>query len=132
LPIRRTAFAVVVSLVALCLLSCSALNPFCNSSRPVPSISTISPTTVPFAQVQATLILTVSGSNFVSSSVIYWNGAALATAVMSPTQLQATITPTQISGAGTAQVSVQTPSNLAGDVGCTSGGESGTLTFTVT
>jgi hypothetical protein len=132
LPIRRSLSFVLALLFAFCLLSCSALNPFCNSARPVPAIGALSPATVNFSQVQTTLILTVTGSNFVSSSVIDWNGTALATTVMSPTQLQATITTTQIPGAGTAQVSVHTPSNLAGDVGCTSGGDSGTLTFTVT
>ncbi len=132
LPIRRTLSSALVVTFALCLLSCSALNPFCNSSRPIPVITAISPATVTFSQVQATLVLNVTGTSFVSSSVVFWNGAALPTTVMSPTQLQITVTATQITGPGTAQVSVHTPSNLAGDVGCTSGGDSGTLTFTVT
>jgi hypothetical protein len=51
---------------------------------------------------------------------------------MSSTQLKATITTTQISTPGTAQIVVHTPANLSGDLGCDSGGNSKVLTFTVT
>jgi len=55
----------------------------------------------------------------------------LATTVVSSTQMQATITTTQISSPGTAQITVHTPANLSGDLGCDSGGDSQALTFTV-
>lgn len=132
LPIRSTVSSILVVLLAFCLLSCSALNPFCNSARPVPTISALAPPSATFAEVQATVVLTVTGTNFVLSSVIWLNGTPLSTTVVSPTQLQATITTTQIPAAGTAQVLVHTPSNLAGDVGCDSGGNSSNLTFTIT
>jgi hypothetical protein len=119
-------------MLAFCLLSCSALNPLCHSSRPVPTITSVSPATATVAQVQATLVITVTGTNIVASSVIWLNGTPLATTVLSPTQAQATISATQISAAGTSQVLIHTPSNLAGDVGCDSGGNSSTVTFTVT
>jgi len=56
----------------------------------------------------------------------------LLTTVVSSTQLGATITTTQISSPGTAQIVVHTPANLSGDLGCDSGGDSTALTFTVT
>lgn len=132
MSIRRVLWPAVAVLFAIPLISCSALNPFCNDGRPNPSISTIAPATVTLPEVQATLVLTVTGSKFVASSLIYWNGAPLATTVVSPTELRATITTAQIPGAGTSQVSVHTPSNYSGDIGCDSGGDSATLTFTVT
>jgi hypothetical protein len=51
---------------------------------------------------------------------------------MSSTEIQATITTTQISSPGTAQIVVHTPANLSGDLGCDSGGNSAALDFTVT
>jgi hypothetical protein len=84
------------------------------------------------SQVQNGLVLTITGSKFYSDSVVLWNGAALPTTAVSGTQLQATITTTQISDPGTAQVVVHTPANLSGDLGCDSGGNSPALTFTVT
>lgn len=77
-------------------------------------------------------MLTVTGSKFYSNSVILWNGAVLPTTVVSGTELQATITTTQISAPGTAQIAVHTPANLSGDLGCDSGGDSPDVTFTVT
>jgi hypothetical protein len=61
-----------------------------------------------------------------------WDGEALPTTVVSSTQLRATITTIEISSPGTAQILVHTPSNLSGDLGCDSGGDSQALTFTVT
>jgi hypothetical protein len=63
---------------------------------------------------------------------IVWIGAGLPTTAISSTQMQATITTTQISSPGTAQITVHTPANLSGDLGCDSGGNSKALTFTVT
>jgi hypothetical protein len=50
--------------------------------------------------------LTVNGAGFTSDSVVRWNGAALATNVISPTQLQAPILANLIANPGTAQVTV--------------------------
>jgi hypothetical protein len=76
-------------------------------------------------------VLTATGGKFYSDSAVLWNGTALPTTVVSATQLQVTITTTQISGPGTAQIAVHTPANLSGDLGCDSGGNSPALTFTV-
>ena len=119
-------------LAVMFLAGCGALNPFCGSARPKPVMTSLAPNPASLSQVQQGLLLTVNGSHFYSSSIVLWNGVALPTTVMSSTQLQVTITATQISSPGTAQIVVHTPANLSGDLGCDSGGNSRALTFTVT
>jgi hypothetical protein len=120
-------------LLALLLLpGCNALNPLCGSARPAPAIGSLSASTITFAEVQQGFVLTVTGKNFVSSSVVVINGTKLTTTVQSSTQLQVTITATLITGPGTAAVTVNTPSGTTGDVGCTSGGTTSSLTLTIT
>jgi hypothetical protein len=118
--------------IALLLTSCNALNPLCGSARPVPIIGSLSVNTIAFAQVQQGFLLTVLGSQFVSSSVVVINSTPLTTTVISSQQLQVTITTTLISGPGTASVTVNTPSGNSTDLGCTSGGTSGVLKLTIT
>ena len=95
-------------------------------------IGSLSATTITFAEVQQGFLLTVNGSQFVSSSVVVINGTTLTTNVMSSQQLQVTITTAVISGPGTASVKVNTPGGNTGDVGCTSGGTSSALALTIT
>ena len=116
----------------LCLQGCNALNPLCGSARPAPIIGSLSASTVTFAEVQQGFLLTVNGSQFVSSSVAVINGTILSTQVTSSQQLQVTITSAIISAPGTASVTVNTPSGNSGDLGCTSGGTSSALTLTIT
>ena len=87
---------------------------------------------IPFAEVQQGFVLTVNGSQFVSSSVVVINGTTLSTTVVSSQQLQVTITTAVISAPGTASVRVNTPSGNSGDVGCSSGGTSSALVLTIT
>jgi hypothetical protein len=82
--------------------------------------------------VQQGFLLTVNGSQFVSSSVVEINGTKLATLATSSQQLQATVTSAVIPAAGTASVTVNTPSGNSGDLGCTSGGTSQPLVLTIT
>lgn len=124
--------SLLLGVVALLLFpACNAINPLCGSARPAPTISALSPATMQFSQVQQGAVLTVNGSNFVSASVVVINGTALATTVVSDQQLQVTITTQLIPAAGTANVSVNTPSGNSGNLGCESGGTSGTLVLTV-
>ena len=122
----------LVLLAVIFLIGCGALNPYCGSARPKPVLTALAPTTATFVQIQAGFLVTVTGSRFVSSSVILWNGVALPTTVMSNTQLQVTVTTAQVSAPGNSQVAVHTPANTAGDLGCDSGGNSQAITFTVT
>jgi len=84
------------------------------------------------AEVQAGFLLTVNGSQFVSSSVVVIDGTTLSTTITSSQQLQVTITTALISAAGTASVIVNTPSGNTGNLGCTSGGTSHALVLTIT
>lgn len=67
--------------------------------------------------------LTVTGSAFIGSSVVRWNGTNRPTTVVSATQLQASIGANDIATAGTAQVTVFTPEP--------GGGVSSALNFTI-
>ncbi|MFY9842515.1 MAG: IPT/TIG domain-containing protein [Terriglobales bacterium] len=128
--IQKSLFALFLG--SLLLAGCGVHNPFCGSDRPKPGLVSLVPNPASLAQIQQGLLLTVNGSNFYSNSVVVWNGAGLPTTVVSSSELQVTITTTQISSPGTAQIIVHTPPNLAGDLGCDSGGDSTPLTFTVT
>jgi trimeric autotransporter adhesin len=116
----------------LVLQGCNALNPLCGSARPAPFAGSLSASTITFAEVQEGFLLTVNGSQFVSSSVVVINGTTLSTKITSSQQLQVTITTALISGPGTASVIVNTPSGNSGDLGCTSGGTSRALVLTIT
>jgi hypothetical protein len=119
-------------LASLVFQACNALNPLCGSARPAPSIGSLSSSTITFAEVQSGFVLNVYGARFVSSSVVVINGTQLTTLVTSSTQLQVTITTAVISAPGTASITVNTPSGNSGDLGCISGGTSGSLVLTIT
>ncbi len=128
-PLRSIGF---VLLAFLFLPGCNALDPLCGSARPAPVMGSLSTDTVSFAEVQAGFVLTVNGSKFVSSSVVVVNGTSVTTKILSDTQLQVTLTDTLITGPGTAEVKVYTPSGTTGNLGCSSGGTSGTKVLTIT
>src|ERR1700676_2223384 len=86
-----SAYLQPLSMLLLSLLifqGCNALNPLCGSARPAPIIASLSASTITFAEVQQGFLLTVNGSQFVSSSVVVINGTTLSTAVISNQQLQ--------------------------------------------
>jgi hypothetical protein len=124
-----------LSLLAFAVLSLAGcnntLNPLCGSARPAPLISSLSPSTVSFTDLQQGVMLTVNGNNFVPASEIAVNGKILAATATSGQQLQVTLTSDVISGPGTVKIAVVTPSGGSGDVGCTSGGTSSDLLLTV-
>jgi hypothetical protein len=119
-------------LALLFLPGCNALNPLCGSSRPAPAISSLSASTITFAQLQQGFLLTVNGREFVASSVVIINGRTVTTTVQSSQQLQVTIPTDLVSGPGAASVTVNTPAGNSGYVGCSSGGTSSALTLTIT
>jgi hypothetical protein len=90
--------------------------------NPVPSVTSLSPN---FAGAGGTAFtLTVNGSNFISTSVVRWNGVSRPTTFTSSTVLQAAIPAIDIAAVGTATVSVATPAP--------GGGVSSGLTFSIT
>jgi hypothetical protein len=88
---------------------------------PVPVVSSLSPAGA--AAGGSAFTLTVTGSGFVASSVVRWNGATRPTTVVNGNQIQAAIGAGDIAVLGTAQVTVFTPPPA--------GGISSSLTFTV-
>jgi hypothetical protein len=90
-------------------------------ASPVPSVSAVSPTSA--AAGSPTLTLEVTGSDFVGTSVINWNGTPLATGFISDTVLTATLPATELTSTGTASVTVVTPPP--------GGGTSAALTFAI-
>ena len=72
--------------------------------NPVPSITALVPSRATAGEPGFTLA--VNGTNFVSNSVVRWNGSDRATTNVSPTQLTAAITAADIPSAGTANVTV--------------------------
>ena len=73
-----------------------------------PTLSTTSPSAAAIGSSDFTL--TVTGSNFASTSVVLWNGVAKPTTFTSSWQLTASIPGTDIKTFTTAQIQVYTPS----------------------
>jgi hypothetical protein len=77
------------------------------ATNPVPSIISLSPSTATAGG--AAFTLTVNGSNFISTSVVQWNGGGTTTSYVSATQLTASITAADIATVGSASVTVVDP-----------------------
>jgi trimeric autotransporter adhesin len=71
--------------------------------------------------------LTVTGTNFVSASLVNWNGSARATTFVSPTQLTALISAPDIASAGPANVTVTNFAVTSNSVPFTVSAPSGSL-----
>jgi hypothetical protein len=82
-------------------------------SVPVPVISSLSPASTTNVG-GGSFTLSVSGANFVNGATVRWNGSDRPTTFISSTQLQASISSTDIEQAGTAQVTVFNPANAGG------------------
>ena len=93
-------------------------------SNPSPIISSINPSSVNAGASPFTLYVT--GSGFVTSSVVNFNGTPLATGYQSPTVITVEIFPAQIAAQGTATITVTSPSN-----GVPGGGTSNTVTLLI-
>lgn len=129
---RNCAISLAVLLALFFVAGCNnTLNPLCGSARPMPVIGSLSPSTVSFAQVQQGLMLTVNGSDFVSSSEVVINSTPLSATVVSDDQLKVKLTTDVISASGPVNVSVETPGGNSGNLDCTSGGQSSALILTV-
>ncbi len=92
------------------------------SDNPVPSPSTLSPSSI--SEGSSGFQLTVTGSGFTSGAVARWNGADRPTTVVSSTEVRAAISAADVASAGTASVTVRNPAP--------GGGESSPLQFDIT
>lgn len=86
-----------------------------------PTITSLSPSSTIAGN--GALTVSVSGTGFVSSSVVQWNGAALSTTYQSATSLQAAIAVSYLTLPGTVSLTVANP--------VSAGGTSNALPFTV-
>ena len=98
--------------------------PAAANSNPAPSLSSLNPSTAVAGA--AGFTLQVNGTNFVNASVVNFNGAALATAFVSATQLTAEIPAADISNAESVAITVSNPAS--GSAGATT---SNPLTLTI-
>jgi hypothetical protein len=87
---------------------------------PVPILTSLSPNR---GGVGTSMTIEANGSNFVSSSVVRWNGSARSTTFLNSTRLRATIPASDLSAVGQAQVTVFSPAP--------GGGESAPLSFDI-
>ncbi len=92
------------------------------AESPVPTLTSLTPNSTTTGGPDFTL--NVTGTNFVVSSKIRWNGQERPTVLVSATQMQAAIPAADIATAGTAQITVFTPAP--------GGGVTAPLTFTIT
>ncbi len=88
--------------------SSSSMSSGGGGGNPVPSITSLNPTSVGAGESGFTL--TVNGTGFISSSAVEWNGSARTTTYVSSTKLQAQINAADIANGGSATVTVATPS----------------------
>jgi hypothetical protein len=91
------------------------------TQNPRPGATSISPSSAPAGS--RGLTVTVTGSKFISGSVVRWGGAARTTTYVSSTKVTAAITPGDLATAGTAAVTVFNPTP--------GGGASGGLSFSI-
>lgn len=76
---------------------------------PDPTVTSLAPSSTIVGS--AGFTLTVNGANFTIGSVVLWGGTPLATNLVSPNQLTASISASQVANIGTTPVSVQAYSN---------------------
>lgn len=80
---------------------------FSATNNPVPSITSVSPSTVTAGD--AAFALTVDGTGFIAASLVFWNGNQRQTSYVSSTRLTAAISVSDIANAGTGTVTVVNP-----------------------
>ena len=132
MPSRACVLSIASLLAVLVLPGCNnTLNPLCGSARPAPVIGSISPAEVTFSEVQQGVTITVTGHQFVSSSQVVVNNTPIAATIVSSQKLTVKLSSAVVPGPGSVKIMVQTPSGNAGDLGCTSGGNSSVLLLTV-
>ncbi len=90
-------------------------------NNPAPTITGVNPNSANVGS--ADVAITVTGNGYISSSKVRFNGADLATTFVSNTQLMATIPASNLTTAGTANITVFTPAP--------GGGTSGASPFTI-
>lgn len=91
------------------------------TTNPLPAVASLSPSSAVVGSAGVTL--TIAGSNFLSSSTVTWNGAAVSSTYESASSLTAEIPASDLSSVGTGKIAVVNPAP--------GGGTSGSLSFTI-
>jgi hypothetical protein len=120
-PNLRLLAAGIIAALALPLANCGGGGGTSATQNPAPGITSISPSSATAGSRAVTI--TVAGSNFITGSVIRWNGSARTTTYVSKTGLTGIINPADLATAGSAAVTVFNPTP--------GGGTSGSSTFTI-
>jgi hypothetical protein len=111
----------IIAAFALLLISCGTRTSS-STPNPIPNLTSISPTSALAGSRPITI--TVTGTSFISSSVVKWKNVSKTTTYVSKTQLTAAIPAADLTTAGTAAVTVTNPAP--------GGGTSSSATFTIT
>jgi hypothetical protein len=114
-------FASALSSFSGCGGSSNQSTPPPTTSNPVPALTALSPTSSTAGAGDVTV--TATGTNFISQSVVQWNGSALVTTFASGSSLQAVVPKAKLATAGTGKLTVMNPAP--------GGGTSSALVFTV-
>jgi hypothetical protein len=99
--------AVILAVIILITSCGSAGGGESSTSNPLPSISSLSPSTV--TRCGTGLNLIVNGSNFIPASAVQWNGSTRATSYVSATQLTARIAAADVAVSGSSTLTVVNP-----------------------
>jgi len=98
--------------------------------NPVPSITTLSPTSLPSGSPNTTL--TITGQSFVTGATVMFGPTALGTTFVSATSFTATIPAALLTATGTVPVTVENPAPQLAPIGNQTVPLGSTLTFTTT
>jgi hypothetical protein len=101
--------------------SSDLVTPEGTAKNPKPAPVSLSPSSITHGGWN--FLLTVNGTGFAPGASVTWNGTALTTAYLSPTQLSVYVPYTDIASASTASIVVSNPAP--------GGGKAAALTFTV-
>ena len=132
----RIVFIAILTLVLSGWTTCSGMFVWdsCPDQVPVPQIFSIAPGSMPGNL--DSIVLTVTGTDFVSQSQILWNGNTLETTFKDSQTLTSTITQQTLESFGgspgnSVLISVRSPAHNR-DFGCSNGGTSATLILIIT
>jgi hypothetical protein len=117
----RILSAAMCALPVLCACGSGGSSATLAPTNPTPVISMLMPSSAAAASTAFTL--SVSGNDFVSTSVVNWNGAALSTSYVDASHLTASVPASDLTTAGTAGITIFNPAP--------GGGTSSALTFTI-
>lgn len=100
-------FTICLGVISGCGSGTASTGSGTSTIQPAPSLTSLSQASTSAGA--AGFSLTVTGQNFLSTSVVEWNGAPLQTTFTSATQLVASVPAANLAIAGTAQIAVEDP-----------------------